>query len=215
MEARYQLRHSPRTGCPGLPRLGNSSASLPEGQTRIAYAAWVRAATHILTVRDVDVAVTYKAVKYLRMRVVGAEGLVRVSAPLGVSLEEVRGFVEANADWLERARGKVMTRMHGPAPLVDGGEVKLWGKRCDLRVQEAQRPNARLAGGVIHVEGPSEDARRRALDELYRKELAPVAEEMIERWEPRVGRRVSRVRLRRMTSRWGGGTWTHVQGADE
>lgn len=163
----------------------------------------MRASTHILTARDVDVEVTYKAVKHLRMRVTGAEGLVRVSAPRGVAMKEVRDFVEANAAWIDRARGKVMARAHSPTPLTDGGRVKLWGQWRDVRVREAPRPSVRLADGVIHLAASSEDGLRRALDELYGKELAPIADEMIRRWEPRVGRRASRVRLRRMTSRWG------------
>ena len=147
--------------------------------------------------------VSYKPIKNLRLRVLPPDGRLAVSAPLGVPLERIEDFVVANRAWI--ARSQTTVRMAAPAqePLTDGGRARLWGRWHEVSVAGGSKASARLDGGVLRLVGEDDAARRRALDGLYRRELALALEPLLDRWCARVGRSPSSVRWRRMTSRWG------------
>ena len=147
--------------------------------------------------------VTYKDVKYLRLRVLPPEGRVAVSVPFYVPEEMVREFVEARTPWIHTAQQQVRMAQPVVEPLVDGGRARLWGRWHELRVIDADRAAAHLDGDTIVLEGRDTQSLARALEQLYRAELAAVIPALFEEWEPRIVKKASVVKLRRMTSRWG------------
>lgn len=159
--------------------------------------------TAVLRLDGVVAEVSYKTIKNLRLRVLPPDGRVAVSAPVGVPVERVAEFVAANRAWI--ARSQTTVRMATPVrePLTDGGRVRVWGRWHEVRTREAGRASARIDGDAVVVAGPDEDARRRAVDALYRRELDAALGPLRPRWETRIGRSASVVRWRRMTSRWG------------
>lgn len=149
------------------------------------------------------VEVTYKPIRSLRLRVVPPDGRLRASVPAQFDESVVRRFIDDNLAWIATAQQKVRMRAPLVEPLVDGGRAKLWGEWRELRVAEADRASARVQGGQIALSGPDDEGLRRALDNLYRRELHSVLPALRRIWEPRIGTSASSLKLRRMTSRWG------------
>ncbi|MDO5735815.1 MAG: SprT family zinc-dependent metalloprotease [Propionibacteriaceae bacterium] len=149
--------------------------------------------------------VTLKAMKRMRVRINPPEGTVAVSAPLGTPDHVIERFLEENHGWILQTQAKVRLRSPGPGTLVTGGRVRLWGNWLEVVVLEAPRASAHVVGGrvVIHRRAGDDEAASRAVEALYRREMNTSLEGLLRTWEPRVGRSAAKIRLRRMTSRWG------------
>lgn len=149
--------------------------------------------------------VTYKAMKRLRVRIRPPEGAVTVSAPFDTPERVIEDFLRDNHQWILQTQSAVRLRSPRPERLATGGRVRLWGTWREVVLQESSRASARTVGDRIHIRCPAGDdeAARRAMEALYRREMGPALDQLREKWEPRVGRRAAGTRLRRMTSRWG------------
>ena len=156
-----------------------------------------------LRVAGIETMVTYKHIKTIRVRVLPPDGRVAVSAPVGVPEDAVEDFVRRHSAWIVEAQARV--RMAAPVaePLVDGGRARVWGRWYELRTVPAVKAGGTLEAGTVLLGGPDEEARRRGLEGLYRREIEAALPALQAEWEPRVGRSASLIRLRRMTSRWG------------
>ncbi len=152
-----------------------------------------------------DARITYKNMKSLRMRIKPPHGEVVVSAPLSTPDHVIMDFLRERHEWILKHRAEVRSRAAAPESFVTGGRVPLWGWWRELVVEDASRTSARIVGGQVHVRRPANDheAARRAVDALYEREMGPAVVEELERWEPRIGRQPTQIRLKRMTSRWG------------
>ena len=151
---------------------------------------------------DIEVEVTRKSVKNLRLRVTPPDGRVAVSVPLGHSPADVRRFVESRLGWIRRAQATVTSAVPVRPPLVDGGRARLWGEWIPLTVAEGSRARAVLADGTITLTSPPGEEQR-VLDLLYRRELAAAVSSLRPRHEAVVGREAAGFRFTRMSSRWG------------
>ncbi len=156
-----------------------------------------------LCVDGVVAEVTYKPIKNLRLRVLPPDGRVVVSVPLGIPERTVREFVHRHSEWIARSQTEVRAASPAPEPLRDGATVRLWGRPLDVRVTPSAGGSAALERDVVHLAGPDEEGLRRALDTLYRRELAEALPALRREWEPRVGLGAASVKLRRMKTRWG------------
>ncbi len=152
-----------------------------------------------------DALVTYKNMKSLSVRIKPPRGDVAVSAPLFTPEEVIVDFLRDRREWVLKHQAEVRLRSVGAEPLVTGGRVPLWGSWREVVVEEAARASASVVDGQIHVRRPRDndgDARR-AVDALYGREMGPAVVRQLEKWEPRIGRWSTEVKLKRMTSRWG------------
>lgn len=149
--------------------------------------------------------VTYKAMKRLRLRILPPDGAVAVSAPFDTPEHVIERFVDQHHDWILQTQTRVRLRSPRPERLVTGGRVRLWGVWHEVVLEDATRASARRMDGRVHIRCPAGDdaAARRAMEALYRRELAPALQDVLEQWQPLVGRRAASTKLRRMTSRWG------------
>lgn len=68
-----------------------------------------------LQIADLDITVTRKRMRSIRLRVCAPSGEVKVSAPRAVSREMIRQFVEAKLPWIREHQQKIRSR---PAPQV-------------------------------------------------------------------------------------------------
>ena len=149
--------------------------------------------------------VTYKDVKRLRVRITPPDGSVTVSAPHGTAEQAIHRFLTDNILWILQTQTTVRLRSPMPQHLVTGGRIRLWGTWRELEVRDAARATARLQDGRVHIRRPAhdEEAARRGVEGLYRREMGVALTDMLRQWEPQVGRSAAGTKLRRMTSRWG------------
>lgn len=152
-----------------------------------------------------DALVSYKNMRYMRMRVKAPYGHIAVSVPLGTPDLVVVNFLLEKEDWIRRNQAEVRLRSPLLEPLVSGGRVPLWGLSRETVVEVATRASARLVDGQVHIRCPENDEQgaQRAVDALYRREMGPAVARALDRWEPRVGRKSTGVKLKRMKARWG------------
>lgn len=165
---------------------------------------------HLLRTSGVEVHVTRKRMRNLRLRVDPRDASVQLSAPHHVAESEIEAFVQSNLEWIAQAQSRA--RMNVPERLVTGGRARLWGQWRELVVTDGPWATAHVEDGRIHITRPAgnEEAAGRALTALYRRELLPAVEHYLDVHSPYVGRRPSNIRLARMRSRWG--SCNHVTG---
>ncbi len=158
---------------------------------------------------ELEYELTYKRVKNLNLRV-RSDGCVAVSAPYGVSLERIDGFVLSQRDMIRRARARIV----GSVPyrefyLGEGGRIPIFGREREITVSRGERVGAELYVERLALTVPdvnSEEQIRRALREelgrLSQKSMPVVLEEAAKRF---CGYGIPRptLRYRCMVGKWG------------
>jgi len=172
-------------------------------------AAEARASSTQLTVGGVSVAVARKPIRNLYVSVHPPDGEVRVAAPRALSDAEVRAAVTRKLAWIARKRAMIRARVStSPDRLVSGESHDFLGRSYHLDVVETRGK----AGVVLRepavmelrVRAPHDAAARaRVLDRWYREQLAELVPPLVEKWEPRLGVRLSSFGIKRMRTRWG------------
>jgi len=142
---------------------------------------------------------------------IGADGEVRVAAPMRTPAHEIDAFVRRKARWIARAiADRRSTERREQRELVSGAEVPHLGQSLTLQVREDGGRGVQLVDGeiVVHVRaGLSEAVReaeaRRRLEAWYRKQAACVFAERVRCFAPLVGAHPARVLVRSQKTRWG------------
>lgn len=160
-------------------------------------------------VAGIAVQVWRKPVKNLNLAVSGPDGRVRVSVPLFTSDARVREAVMARMGWIRKQQARFrMLPVREELQAVSGEIHSLFGRACLLEVIEG-----RGRQGVsfdcddricLHVRKGSASGRRiQLLNEWYRTQLKTRIPDLLERWQPRVQRRVDEWYIKKMKTRWG------------
>ena len=164
---------------------------------------------HQIEVGGIAVEVVRKEIKHLHVGVYPPHGRVRVAAPLRLDDEAVRLAVVSRLGWIRRKQvGFEQQDRQSQRELVTGESHYVLGRRYLLDVVESAGPSSvRLAGNTtlrLQVRpGADRDAREAILQRWYRRKLREQIPGLVAKWEPRVGRTVSGVRIKRMKTRWG------------
>ncbi len=167
----------------------------------------MRADAGSVTVGGLQVEVTRKAMKNLRLRVL-PEGRICVSAPWLTSQRQIAAFVERNRDWIEAQLKKQESR---PVPAareyITGESLSLWGREYPLRLEPCGRGGGvELIDGeaVLRVpEGSDAEKRESVVFQWYREELARAAAMRLPLWEQAAGLYCGSWQIKRMKTRWG------------
>ncbi len=161
-----------------------------------------------MRVGALDVAVTWKRVKYLRLKVVPPSGDVQVSAPLRTGEGTIGEFVASKMAWILDAQGEVQARDSLPVFAFETGEEHLlWGEAYPLRVtmMEGRGSVALQEGEIVMCVSPgcSVEQRGTLLDDWYSEQLRVAMGPWLERWGLRMDVAPKHVTIRRMQTRWG------------
>ena len=163
---------------------------------------------HII-VADTSVEVWWKPIENINLAVYGPDGRVRISVPSATPEPRVRQAIMARMGWIKKHQARFRGRPVVDAlQAIDGELHYLWGRPYPLSVVESRRRHFVSfdpgRGICIHVRsGSSTDARLRLLNEYYRGELKQCVPELLDIWQPRIGRKVNEWRIKRMKTRWG------------
>ena len=164
---------------------------------------------HYIEVGGTPVEVIRKDIKNLHVGVYPPGGRVRVAAPLRLDDDALRMAVTSRLGWIRRKQAEFERQdRQSKRDLVTGESHYFEGRRYRLDVIEDEgRPSVRLVNNTrmeLRVR-PSADrgARETVLDQWYRRQLRDKLPALLEKWEPKVGVRVTEVRIRRMKTRWG------------
>jgi predicted metal-dependent hydrolase len=162
-----------------------------------------------IVVADTSVEVWWKPIKNINLAVYGPDGRVRISVPSVTPETRVRQAIMARIGWIQKQQARFRGQPRAEALQALDGELHyLWGKSYPLSVVESSRRHfVSVDPGIgisIHVRsGSSTDGRLRLLNEYYRGELKKRIPELLEIWQPRIGKKVNEWRIKRMKTRWG------------
>ncbi len=162
-----------------------------------------------LTIGGIHMTVTWKPVKYLRIKVKPPAGDVCISAPMGTSRNTIIRFVRERLDWIQKHQRRMSSRPMKPElELVTGEQVPFQGRLYDLVVAfDTGRPGISLTddGCMMMTVKPGAviGTRHKLLDNWYRKQLAVAIPPVLEHWQSVMGVRASEWRIRKMKTRWG------------
>ncbi len=165
-------------------------------------------ATLTIKVQGLDVEVTRKRMRYIRVRV-RRDGAVCLSVPWHVSTKEAVNFLVSKWDWVLEARQKALSQPVAVEPQYhDGDAVTLFGERLPLRIVDVPYGGniVELGEGVVRLyqTGATTPERRGRLIWAFlgarlRERLAV----MLADWLARLGEGPVKWSVRDMTTEWG------------
>ncbi|PCK08309.1 MAG: metal-dependent hydrolase [Alteromonadaceae bacterium] len=156
----------------------------------------------------VEIIITKKKMKNLRLRVLPPDGTVRVSIPYHVKEPELLNFIYANKDWIEAQVKRVRARRQvNDQKMCDGGEHLLWGKALSLQIVEANKKPSVVVSDTALVmslrQGADLDMRQKLLDDFYREEMRRALPPLIDKWQAILGVNVKYWNVKKMRTLWG------------
>lgn len=163
----------------------------------------------MITVSGVDVQVVRKDIKNLHLAVYPPDGRVRVAVPAHVSDENVRLAVVSKLSWIKRQQRDFKNQPRQSERAYISGECHyFFGKRCRLEVIEREaKPEIRLLkSGRLKMfvrPGTSIESKAKLLNAWYRWELKKMVPELLEKWQPVVGKEVAEWGIKKMKTKWG------------
>lgn len=162
-----------------------------------------------LQIGGVDIEVVRKPIKHLHVGVYPPAGRVRVAVPRRMDDEAVRVAVALRLGWIRRQQKAFAGQdRQSRREMVSGESHYFQGSRYLLHVLESSgKPEVRLVGRAtmeLRVPRDFNQAQRDALlQRWYRRQLRALLPTLLEKWEPRIGKAASEIRIRKMKTRWG------------
>jgi predicted metal-dependent hydrolase len=161
-----------------------------------------------LQVGEIDVDVVRKNIKNVHLSVHPPEGRVRIAAPERMTLETVRVFAISKLLWIRQQQQKLREQVREtPREFLDRESHYVWGRRCLLKVVEADEPaSIEISHGrmILRVRpGTASGKRQSIIDEWYRGQLHEVIPPLLDVWQRVIGVRAQRYFVQRMKTKWG------------
>lgn len=165
--------------------------------------------TDMLTVNGIAVQVVRKDIKNLHLGVYPPDGRVRVAAPKHISDDNVRLAVVSKLSWIKKQQRDFQEQARQSARNYVSGECHYhFGKRCRLEVIErigGHKVELMQSGRLRLFVNPKTSTanREKLLDEWRRKELKRCALELLDKWQPIIGKQVAHIGVKKMRTKWG------------
>lgn len=163
-----------------------------------------------ITIDDIEIEVTKKNIKNIRLSVHPPNGQVKVSAPKRMTDEGIRLFVVSRLSWIKKQRLRFENQEKIPEMEYISGESHYYfGQRYLLNViyGSTNKSNIEIRNDEyidLHVKiGSDKEKREKVMKEWYRKELKAVIPEVIDKWEKIMNLKVNDWGVKQMKTRWG------------
>ncbi|MFA6830888.1 MAG: SprT family zinc-dependent metalloprotease [Bacteroidaceae bacterium] len=147
------------------------------------------------------------------MRLINADGHINVSAPLHISVDEIKGIVLKNRAKIDKSisRLKIVARDIPTCNYGSGDIIKFKGEAYILDVQFSTNRKLRHIESdwdtktlsMESWESSTCDVRHQQILNFYKVNLAKWLDELLTKWMPILDVTVSKVRIRRLKTRWG------------
>lgn len=162
----------------------------------------------VIELAEVRIELTRKRVKHAHLTVHPPHGRVTLVAPAGTRPEVARAYAISKLGWI-RQQLKAFREQprESPRRYVTRESHQLWGRRHLLSVSESNAaPKVEVDHRRIRLTvrpGSDVGKREQVMAAWHRQLLHAVVPQLIARWEPRLGVKVSGYFLQRMKTRWG------------
>ncbi len=162
-----------------------------------------------ITVNGIDVQIVRKSIKNLHLAVYPPNGHVRVAVPEHVSDDNVRLAIVSKLKWIKRQQQEFENQPRQSERQYISGECHyVFGKRYRLELIERDRkPEVQmLKSGRLKLFVRPEatvESKEKILNTWYRDELKKVIPELLEKWQPIIGKTASDWGVKKMKTKWG------------
>lgn len=171
----------------------------------------------LLQIGSIEVLVLRKPIKNVHLSILPPDGKVRVSSPLRLKDDAIRSLVATRIPWIRKHKAKFEAQeRQTPREYISGESHHVLGKahRLEVVVCENGSPRVSIKGKgkiILEVRPNSTLARREEVFmDWYRSELRVILNELLERWQKRIGVALGSWGIKRMKTRWG--TCNHKTG---
>lgn len=159
-----------------------------------------------ITADGEKIQITRKRIKNMYLRVQN-DGSLSVSAPFGISDNEIIDFVRLKADWIKTQREQIKSRpVLKEHKYVSGEPIFVWGEKYTLRVKNGAVNDIRIIGNeavMTVLPGSGEKRRAGIIKEWYRILLTEKIKLYLPKWEEITGMKCSGIHTKDMKTRWG------------
>ena len=157
---------------------------------------------------DIVIAFTRKDIKHVHLSVYPPSGQVTLVAPKGTRPEVARAYAVSRLGWIRDQQAKLRGQAReAPRQFVERESHYLWGRRYLLTLSAADaKPSVSLTHRTIHLTvrpGSSPEKRAAVMHAWHKSLLHAAVPALIQKWEPKLGVKVSGYFLQRMKTRWG------------
>ena len=166
-------------------------------------------AKKVITVSGSDVQVVRKDIKNLHLAVYPPDGHVRVAVPPHVTDDNVRLAVVSKLSWIKRQQKDFKDQPRQSERKYISGECHyVFGKRCRMElIERDEKPYVKqLKSGKLKLfvrPGASVEAKEKVLNDWYREQLKNVIPELLEVWQPVIGKKAKDWGIKKMKTKWG------------
>ena len=162
-----------------------------------------------IVVSGILVQVARQPIKNLHLSVCPPDGHVRVAVPLHITDDNVRLAVITRLSWIKKQQASFQAQpRQSEREMVTGESHYVFGKRYRLEVierrgsHEVTIKNNRTLQLFINP-GTSTQNRVLVLNEWYRKQLKARIPDLLNHWEPLIGKQVLDWGIKKMKTKWG------------
>ena len=162
-----------------------------------------------IVVSGILVQVARQPIKNLHLSVCPPDGHVRVAVPLHITDDNVRLAVITRLSWIKKQQTSFQAQpRQSEREMVTGESHYVFGKRYRLEVierrgsHEVTIKNNRTLQLFINP-GTSTQNRVLVLNEWYRKQLKARIPDLLNHWEPLIGKQVLDWGIKKMKTKWG------------
>ena len=163
----------------------------------------------IITIADIPVEIVRKDIKNLHLGVYPPNGNVRVAVPKHITDDNVRLAVVSRLSWIKKQQEEFKKQPRQTEREYISGESHYFqGRRYVLEVLEKHgkhslslKNNAKM---LLQV-SPNTTVENKALvlNNWYRDQLKNTIPQLLDKWEPIIGKQVSSWGVKKMKTKWG------------
>lgn len=157
---------------------------------------------------DMDITVTFKAVKNVHLSVHPPKGKVTLVVPLDTRQEVARAYAVSKLRWIRQQQAQLQAQAREtPRQFVTRESHYIWGRRYLLTVVERDAPPEVEMDHqciTLHVRPGTDASGREAIYQHWQRSLLHEAiPPLIAHWERGIGVKVEGYFLQRMKTKWG------------
>ena len=162
-----------------------------------------------LQIGSVESLIVRKPIKNLHLSVLPPNGWVRVTAPKDMNDDAIRTLLALRLPWIKKQQAKFIGQeRQTKREFVSGESHYFFGKRHRLEViYKNEVPTVLLKNKnkiILRVRPRSSVAKRQEIMmDWYRKELQTIGNDLITRWQNKIGVQVNSWGIKQMKTRWG------------
>lgn len=176
-----------------------------------------------ISVSGIEVQIIRKDIKNLHLAVYPPDGRVRVAAPRKTTEENVRLAVISKLAWIKRQQDDFKNQPRQSERKYISGECHYFlGNKFKLELIEGAGNHEIkfLKSGKLKMfvrPATSIELKDKLLTEWYRSELKKVIPELLEKWQPKVGKEPTAWGIKKMKTKWGscntetGSIWLNLE----